>query len=159
MPPTRGPDPDPDPSPRGEGGEAGCDRPREGMGVEGKGIHHAATPGQSLALCRPTAPHPAIGEAQWRPRRSKILDSRRKQSSEQGREGNDNEAGRQAVTASEPFEETLYGYDNDSDKVAESCSRQPMTRREILWLGLSMLCRKAFPKDLNRADLGRIDVE
>ena len=76
---------------------------------------------------------------------------------EQGREGNDNEAGRQAVTASEPFEETLYGY--DSDEVAESCSRQPMTRREIQWLGLSMLGRKAFPKDLNRADPGRIVID
>ena len=77
----------------------------------------------------------------------------------QGREENGNEAGRQAVTASEPFEETLYGY--DSDEVAESCSRQPMTRREIRWLGLSRLGRQAFPKDLNRADLGRsvIDVE
>ena len=78
-----------------------------------------------------------------------------KQSSEQGREGNDNEAGRQAVTASEPFEETLYGY----DEFAESCSRQAMTRREIEWLGLSMLGRKAFPKDLNRADPGRIVID
>ena len=46
--------------------------------------------------------------------------------------GNDNEAGRQAVTASEPFQETLYGY--GFDEVAESCSRLPMSRREIQWL-------------------------
>ena len=56
------------------------------------------------------------------------------------------------------FEETLYGDDSD-DEVAESCSRQPMTRREIRWLGLSMLGRKPFPKDLNRADPGRIAID
>ena len=117
--------------------------------MEGKGIHHAATPGQSLALCRPTAPHPAVGRGAMAPKKKQNIGFQ-KQSSEQGRDGNDNEAGRQAVTASEPFEETLYGY--DSDEVAESCSRQPMTRREIRWLGL---CRT----DLNRADPARIVVD
>ena len=34
---------------------------------------------------------------------------KKQKKTEQGMEGNDNEAGRQAVTASEPFEETLYG--------------------------------------------------
>ena len=58
-------------------------------------------------------------------------------------------------------DQRVTGAGSDSDDVAESCSRQPMTRREIRWLGLSMLGRKAFPKDLNRADPGRsvIDVE
>ena len=85
---------------------------------------------------------------------------KKQKKTEQGSDGNDNEAGMQAVTASEPFEETLYGY--GFDEVAESCSRQPMSRREIQWLGLSMLGRVAFPAmDLNRADPGRsvIDAE
>ena len=114
MPPTQDPDPDPDPT---------CQEGREETQTQTQTQDPDPDPDPSHAGTKPNLSLPPCC------RRGAMAPQKKVQKkTEQGREENDNEAGRQAVTASEPFEEPF-----GSRLVADMTARQAMTSHEMLY--------------------------